>query len=68
LNCSQGGSFYPRDPVLAASAVMGMVSWLLLLFATGRIVSMDQHDALVAEMLEAALLYLTVATTYSAGL
>jgi len=54
------GTFHPRDPVLAASAVMGMVAMPLLLFATGRIASEDQRDALVAEMLEAALLYLTV--------
>ncbi len=54
------GTFHPHDPVLAASAVMGMVAMPLLLFATGRIASEDQRDALVAEMLEAALLYLTV--------
>ena len=53
------GVFHDREPVLAAAAVLGMVISPLIMFVNGRIDTPLLRDALVAEMLDAALLYLT---------
>lgn len=53
------GVFHDREPVLAATAALGMVIFPLIMFANGRIDAPPLRDALVAEMLDAALLYLT---------
>jgi AcrR family transcriptional regulator len=56
------GVFQDRDPDLAAAAVLGMVTFPPIAFATGRIDSAALRDALVAEMLDAAMLYLTLSS------
>lgn len=57
------GVFQDRDAGLAAAAVLGMVTFPPIAFATGRIDSAALRDALVAEMLDAAMLYLTLPPT-----
>ncbi len=51
--------FQDRDPTLAAAAVFGMITFPLVMFYSGRISSPLMRDAVVGEMLDAALLYLT---------
>jgi AcrR family transcriptional regulator len=53
------GVVFDREPSLAAATVLGMVTFPLIAFATGRIDSPALRDAMVDEMLDAALLYLT---------
>jgi AcrR family transcriptional regulator len=53
------GTFHKRDPILAAAAVFGMVTFPLIMYANSRIDDLLLRDALVAEMLDASLLYLT---------
>ncbi len=53
------GAFRVPDPALAAAAVAGMVTFPLILFHSGRIADPGLRDRLVAEMLDAAMGYLS---------
>lgn len=55
----QQGRFRVRDPILAASAVLGMVTFPMLLFHNGRLTDPVLRDRLVVEMVGAAIGYLT---------
>ena len=51
--------FPAPDPALAPAAVVGMVTFPLVLFHSGRIADPGVRDRLVAEMLDAAMGYLS---------
>lgn len=52
------GVFAPREPLLTAATVLGMVNMPYVLFYTGKLANPTLRDKMVDEMLTAALLYL----------
>ena len=52
------GVFHQRQSFLAAAVVFGMVNFPLVTFRTGRIANPQLRDMLVAEVLDAAIIYL----------
>lgn len=52
------GNFAKRDPLLAATTVLGMVNMPFILFHTGRIDDPGFRDQMVEEVLSAAMQYL----------
>ena len=55
------GEFTPRNPMLAAGAMLSTVNTPFILFYTGRVPNTAVRDLLVAEVMEMARLYLTKA-------
>ncbi len=56
----QSAAFRVRDPFLAAAAVLGMVTFPMILFHNGRITDPALRDRLLTEMVPAAMCYLTL--------
>ncbi len=52
------GKFVPRDPILGAVTVLGMVNMPYILFLSGKLVDAELRDRMVEETFSAAMRYL----------
>ena len=52
------GTFEPREPLLAASSVLGMINMPYILFHSRKLVDLVLRDHMVEEVLSAAITYL----------